>query len=159
VTVGPKACAETLRTALAMGADAGIHVETDMRPDSDLQARGGELIVIDPRRSETAKIADRHIFVRPGSDAFLLIALLKTMKKDTAEIMRLGMQARKAGWKPGQKPVDAPPKKLPVAPTPARTATGGSAPRIPTTGRTKSGVTKDIRDVDDLAAAIERGEI
>jgi anaerobic selenocysteine-containing dehydrogenase len=45
-----------------------------------LQARGGELIVIDPRRSETAKIADRHIFVRPGSDAFLLIALLKTMK-------------------------------------------------------------------------------
>ena len=41
VTVGPKACAETLRTALAMGADAGIHVETDMRPDSDLQARGG----------------------------------------------------------------------------------------------------------------------
>ena len=45
-----------------------------------LQGRGGELIVIDPRRSETAKIADRHIFVRPGSDAFLLIALLKTMK-------------------------------------------------------------------------------
>ena len=46
----------------------------------DLQARGGELIVIDPRRSETAKIADRLIFVRPGSDAFLLIALLKTRK-------------------------------------------------------------------------------
>jgi len=86
-------------------------------------------------------------------------ALLKTLKKDTAEIMRLGMQARKAGWKPGQKPADAPPKKLPVAPTPARTATGGSAPRIPITGRTKSGVTKDIRDVDDLAAAIERGEL
>jgi hypothetical protein len=86
-------------------------------------------------------------------------ALLKTLKKDTAEIMRLGMQARKAGWKPGQKPADAPPKKLPVAPTPARTATGGSAPRIPITGRTKSGVTKDIKDVDDLAAAIERGEI
>ena len=86
-------------------------------------------------------------------------ALLKTLKKDTAEIMRLGMQAKKAGWKPGQKPADAPPKKLPVAPTPARTATGGSAPRIPITGRTKSGVTKDIRDVDDLAAAIERGEL
>jgi hypothetical protein len=86
-------------------------------------------------------------------------ALLKTLKKDTAEIMRLGMQAKKAGWKPGQKPADAPPKKLPVAPTPARTATGGSAPRIPITGRTKSGGTKDIKDVDDLAAAIERGEI
>jgi anaerobic selenocysteine-containing dehydrogenase len=45
-----------------------------------LQARGGELIVIDPRRTETAKIADRHIFIRPAGDAFLLIALLLRMK-------------------------------------------------------------------------------
>lgn len=44
-----------------------------------LQARGGELIVIDPRRSETAKIADRHIFICPGGDAFMLVALLKTV--------------------------------------------------------------------------------
>ncbi len=87
-------------------------------------------------------------------------ALLKTLKKDTAEIMRLGMQARKAGWKPGQKPADDKPKPLPVAPTGARTAaTGGSAPRTPITGKPKSGVTKDIKDVDDLAAAIERGEM
>jgi anaerobic selenocysteine-containing dehydrogenase len=42
-----------------------------------LQKRGGELIVIDPRRSETAKIADRHLFIRPGGDAFMLVALLK----------------------------------------------------------------------------------
>ena len=45
-----------------------------------LQARGGQLVVIDPRRSETAKIADRHIFIRPASDAFLLIALLKALQ-------------------------------------------------------------------------------
>jgi anaerobic selenocysteine-containing dehydrogenase len=42
-----------------------------------LRERGGELIVIDPRRTETAEIADRHIFVRPGADIFLLVALLK----------------------------------------------------------------------------------
>ncbi|MEY2926128.1 MAG: hypothetical protein RL367_605, partial [Pseudomonadota bacterium] len=45
-----------------------------------LRARGGELIVIDPRRTETAKIADRHIFIRPAGDAFMLIALLLQMK-------------------------------------------------------------------------------
>lgn len=45
-----------------------------------LQKRGGEIIVIDPRRGETAKIADRHIFVRPASDAFALIALLKLLQ-------------------------------------------------------------------------------
>lgn len=41
-----------------------------------LQARGGKLIVIDPRRTETARIADEHHFIRPGSDAALLIGLL-----------------------------------------------------------------------------------
>lgn len=37
VTVGPKASQETLRTALAMGADRAIHVTTDLRGDMDLQ--------------------------------------------------------------------------------------------------------------------------
>jgi anaerobic selenocysteine-containing dehydrogenase len=31
-----------------------------------LQARGGKLVVIDPRRTETAAIADAHHFIRPG---------------------------------------------------------------------------------------------
>lgn len=44
-----------------------------------LQARGGELIVIDPRRSETAEVADAHHFIRPGTDAALLLALLQTI--------------------------------------------------------------------------------
>ena len=37
VSIGPKASAETLRTALAMGADNAIHLETDMRLDQELQ--------------------------------------------------------------------------------------------------------------------------
>lgn len=44
-----------------------------------LKARGGKLVVIDPRRTETAKIADRHVFVKPASDVFLLVALLKAV--------------------------------------------------------------------------------
>ena len=41
-----------------------------------LQARGGELTVIDPRLTETARVADRHLYIRPGADAWLLIAVL-----------------------------------------------------------------------------------
>lgn len=41
-----------------------------------LQARGGRLTVIDPRRTETAQAADTHLFIRPGTDAAFLIALL-----------------------------------------------------------------------------------
>jgi len=44
-----------------------------------LQARGGKLVVIDPRRSETAAMADQHLFVRPGGDAALLCGVLNTL--------------------------------------------------------------------------------
>ena len=37
VTIGPKQAADQLRTALAMGADKGVHIETDVRIDQDLQ--------------------------------------------------------------------------------------------------------------------------
>jgi len=40
---------------------------------------GARLIVVDPRRSETAVIADQHLFVRPGGDAALLFGLLNTL--------------------------------------------------------------------------------
>ncbi len=40
-----------------------------------LRERGGRLVVVDPRRTETAKIADEHVFIRPGSDALFLLAL------------------------------------------------------------------------------------
>ena len=45
----------------------------------DLQARGGKLVVIDPRRSETAAVADQHLFVKPGKDAYVLMAIIKTL--------------------------------------------------------------------------------
>lgn len=37
VSIGGKASQETLRTALAMGADRGIHIETTARTDQDVQ--------------------------------------------------------------------------------------------------------------------------
>ncbi len=41
-----------------------------------LRARGGRFIVIDPRRTESAAIADEYLAIRPGTDVFLLLALL-----------------------------------------------------------------------------------
>lgn len=45
----------------------------------DLKARGGRLVVLDPRRTETAKVATEHHFVRPGTDAWLLLAMLHVL--------------------------------------------------------------------------------
>jgi anaerobic selenocysteine-containing dehydrogenase len=49
-----------------------------------IQARGGKIVVIDPRRTETARAADEHHFVRPGTDAALLLAFITTIIEDGA---------------------------------------------------------------------------
>ena len=44
-----------------------------------LKKRGGRMVVLDPRRTETAKVADEHHFVRPGTDAVVLLAMLNVL--------------------------------------------------------------------------------
>lgn len=44
-----------------------------------LKARGGRIVVVDPRRSRTAKIADRHLPIVPGADALLLLGMVHTL--------------------------------------------------------------------------------
>lgn len=44
-----------------------------------IQERGGRVVCIDPRRSETAAKADQHLAIRPGTDAHLLAALVHVM--------------------------------------------------------------------------------
>ncbi|MEE2731313.1 MAG: molybdopterin-dependent oxidoreductase [Pseudomonadota bacterium] len=55
-----------------------------------LQARGGRFIVIDPRHTESAELADEHHFIRPGTDALLLMAMLHTLfRQDLIDTGRL----------------------------------------------------------------------
>ncbi len=53
-----------------------------------LRARGGKLVVIDPRRTETAALADEHHFIRPGGDVFLLLGMVHTLFDEG--LVRLG---------------------------------------------------------------------
>ncbi len=53
-----------------------------------LRARGGRLVVIDPRRTETAAVADAHHFIRPNADVFLLAAMVRTLFDEG--LVRLG---------------------------------------------------------------------
>lgn len=41
-----------------------------------VQDRGGKVVVIDPKRTETAKKSDQHIFIRPETDVYLILALI-----------------------------------------------------------------------------------
>src|SRR4051812_22451133 len=44
-----------------------------------IQARGGRVVVVDPRRSGTAQLADEHVPIRPGTDALLLFAMVHVL--------------------------------------------------------------------------------
>ena len=44
-----------------------------------MRARGGRILVVDPRRSETAAAADEHLAIKPGGDAFLLLGMVHTL--------------------------------------------------------------------------------
>ena len=53
-----------------------------------IRARGGRLVVVDPRRSKTAEEADEHLFIRPGTDAHFLFGLVHTIVAEG--LVRLG---------------------------------------------------------------------
>jgi anaerobic selenocysteine-containing dehydrogenase len=57
----------------------------------EIRARGGRVILVDPRRTETAALADAHHFIKPGADAYLLLALLQVIFAEKMD--RLGAVA------------------------------------------------------------------
>src|SRR5882724_4048410 len=54
----------------------------------EIRRRGGKVILIDPRFTETARLADRHLFIRPGTDVLLLLSLLHVVFDEA--LTRLG---------------------------------------------------------------------
>ncbi len=55
----------------------GVMVPNPLGQLRDLRARGGRIVVIDPRRSESAQHADIHLAPRPGTDAFIVAHLVR----------------------------------------------------------------------------------
>lgn len=66
-----------------MASNGSLMTAPDMRGRlKALRQRGGKLVVIDPRRTETAQLADQHLFIRPGCDALFLLAMLQVLFAD-----------------------------------------------------------------------------
>ena len=62
-----------------------------------LRERGGKLVVVDPRRTRTAEVADEHHFIRPGTDAHLLLGIVHTLVEEgLAEPGRAGRALQRA---------------------------------------------------------------
>jgi anaerobic selenocysteine-containing dehydrogenase len=60
-----------------------------------LRARGGQIVTIDPRFTETSKVADRHHHIRPGTDAMLLAAIVRILfEEDLVDLGHAGPHVR-----------------------------------------------------------------
>ena len=80
----PPCCYEDIAKAgviLVAGANPAVAHPIIFRAIEDARAANPDLrlIVVDPRRSETAEIADLHLAIRPGSDIALFNGLLNVM--------------------------------------------------------------------------------
>jgi len=53
-----------------------VHLEGGARVFDDVVRRGGEVVVVDPRRNESAVRWGGHVAIRPGTDVYLLLALV-----------------------------------------------------------------------------------
>ena len=90
-----------------------------------ISARGGKVVVVDPRRTRSAKLADEHLWIRPGTDALFLFALVHVI---FAEGLGQARRARSTASRSSRRwPATSPPRPS-RAPTgvPADTSRGGS---------------------------------
>jgi len=89
-----------------------------------LRARGGRLVVVDPRRTETADRADQHLAIRPGGDAALLLALLHVLFAE-----RLARPGRLASFTDGLDRLESLAARFPPERVAARTGIAPDAVR------------------------------
>ncbi len=63
----------------------------------DVRRRGGRVVVIDPRRTETARLADQHVAISPGGDVYLLLAMLHVLVTENL-CDEQAIRAQCTGW-------------------------------------------------------------
>lgn len=89
---------DNLECLIVVGANPAIskwsflQVPNPIRRLKEVEARGAKIFIVDPRRTETAKVAGEHVFIRPNTDVFFYLSflheLLATMKIDRQRIDR-----------------------------------------------------------------------
>lgn len=67
-----------------------IHLPDPMRRLGAIVERGGRLVFVNPRRTESAKAAGEHVFIRPDTDVFFLFAFLhEVLARDAVDHARV----------------------------------------------------------------------
>ncbi len=140
LTMMPVADVDRTQHLLVIGANPAVsNGSITTMPDARrrlkaIRARGGTVVVVDPRRTETARIASRHVAVRPGGDPYLLLAMLHVVFAEGLD--------RAPGWVSGLGVL----REVCAPWTPARAAgpAGVDAEEITTMAREFAGATSAV---------------
>ncbi|MEU1209406.1 molybdopterin-dependent oxidoreductase [Nocardia sp. NPDC005825] len=63
-----------------LASNGSVMTAPDMRRRlREIRDRGGRVVLFDPRRTETAAVVDEHVYIRPGTDAVVLLAMLNVI--------------------------------------------------------------------------------
>ena len=60
-----------------------LQVSNPIRRLKEIEARGAKIFIVDPRRTETAKVAGEHVFIRPNTDVFFYLSFLHELLRTT----------------------------------------------------------------------------
>ena len=74
-----------------------LQVSNPIRRLKEVEARGAKIFVVDPRRTETAKVAGEHVFIRPNTDVFFYLSFLHELLA-TATIDRARIDQHMTGF-------------------------------------------------------------
>lgn len=94
---------ENLDCLIIVGANPAIskwsflQVSNPIRRLKEIESRGAKIFIVDPRRTETAKVAGEHVFIRPNTDVFFYLSFLNEFLA-TAEIDRARIDTYMTGF-------------------------------------------------------------
>ncbi len=71
-----------------------LQVPNPARALQAIEARGGQVFVVDPRRTETARAAGEHVFIRPDTDVFFYLSFLRELLAGGVDEERVRLHAK-----------------------------------------------------------------
>ena len=80
---------ENIECLIIVGANPAIskwsflQVSNPIRRLKEIEGRGAKIFIVDPRRTETAKVAGEHVFIRPNTDVFFYLSFLHELLATT----------------------------------------------------------------------------
>ncbi|MCA9688829.1 MAG: molybdopterin-dependent oxidoreductase [Myxococcales bacterium] len=89
---------ERVRCLIIVGANPAVskwsflQVPNPVARLKELERRGGRLFIVDPRRTETARAAGEHVFIRPGADVYFYLSFLHALLAEGVDRARIDAQ-------------------------------------------------------------------